>query len=329
MRTARADTTDATHVLENLASLDERAIPAQSLRAHERRRQISITGMIGSGKSTVGHLIAQLLGWEYLSSGAAQRGIAQSLSLSTLELNRAAETDTNFDNRLDQIIAKLKSKNDIVVDLRMAWYFLAESFKVSLMLSPEIAARRILRDPMRHAEEYTDEMAATSDILARAESERKRFQSAYDIDIANINNFDLVIDTTDIVAKTVGNLIFANYVLWQERMAHAAAIVSVHRLLPTQDAQMLDDGFIKEAQTGFSRVGFPLSAAPCVLYCPPNYYLIGDHHLVCAAIRSNMSIVPAALQQMTEADERLIVEAATITRIRDWETACGCKCQVN
>lgn len=307
-----------------MASLDERATLVQSLRVLERRRQISITGTIGSGKSTVGHLIAQLLGGEYLSSGSVQRGIAQSLSLSTLELNRVAETDTNFDNRLDQIIAKLKSKNDIVVDSRMAWYFLANSFKVCLMLSPEIAARRILQDPMRQAEKYTDQMAATSDITARAESERKRFQSAYKIDITNIDNYDLVIDTTDIAAKTVSNLIFANYVLWQEKVAHAGAIVSVHRLLPTQDAQMLDEGIITEAQTRFSRVGFPLSAAPSVLYRPPKYYLIGDHHVVCAAIRSNMSLVPVNLKQMTEADGQIIAEATTLLRLREWETACGC-----
>src|SRR5690242_4378520 len=115
---------------ESSRALDNGAPVLKFPRGAERHSQISITGTIGSDKSTVGRAIAGMLGWEYVSTGSVQREIAQTRHLSTLELNRIAEDDTNIDSRIDRVFAELKGKDDIVVDSRMAWYFLPTSFKV-------------------------------------------------------------------------------------------------------------------------------------------------------------------------------------------------------
>lgn len=48
---------------------------------------ITISGDIGSGKSTTGKLLAKKLDYKYLSTGAIQRQIAEEMGMTTLELN--------------------------------------------------------------------------------------------------------------------------------------------------------------------------------------------------------------------------------------------------
>ena len=52
---------------------------------------ITISGMLGSGKSTVAKILAQKLDYGYYSTGNAQREIAQKRGLTTLELNQLAD----------------------------------------------------------------------------------------------------------------------------------------------------------------------------------------------------------------------------------------------
>ena len=48
---------------------------------------ITITGKLGSGKSTVCKLIAEKHGYEIFSTGAIQREVAKELGITPLELN--------------------------------------------------------------------------------------------------------------------------------------------------------------------------------------------------------------------------------------------------
>ena len=46
---------------------------------------ISLSGMLGSGKSTIGKMLAQELGYTFYSTGSAQRKIAQEKGMMTPE----------------------------------------------------------------------------------------------------------------------------------------------------------------------------------------------------------------------------------------------------
>src|SRR5262249_31573584 len=160
-----------------------------------RKRQISINGSLGSGKTTVGRMIAERQAMEYHSTGLVQRNIAQAMGISTLELNHIAETDRSIDERIDSIFKSLAAKDGVVVDSRMAWHFLPDSFRVRLIVSPEEAADRVLRDTGRDAEKYASSLVAIRDIEARTISEKKRFQNTYSVDVTDLSNYDFVIDT--------------------------------------------------------------------------------------------------------------------------------------
>ena len=172
--------------------------------------KITLTGDLGSGKSAVSKLLCDLTGYEYVSTGRIQRQLAQELVLDTLEMNSRADTDPTIDERIDGIFVALgQDPRGYVVDSRMAWFFLPNSFKVYLQTDLRTAAERILRDPARNSEQYTTVEEAVEKIAARKQSENARFFLKYGADCGNLHNFDLVIDTSQRNLQQVADLILA------------------------------------------------------------------------------------------------------------------------
>lgn len=178
--------------------------------------KITITGDLGSGKSAVSRLLCDRTGFAYVSTGRIQRQLAEELGLDTLEMNRRADSDPSIDQRIDGIFVELgKDPAGYVVDSRMAWFFLPASFKVYLSIDVRIAAGRILSDPTRNSEQYTDLEEAVAKILARKRSENERFLKKYGADCANLANFDLVIDTSRRSVDEVAGLILKGVAMKQ------------------------------------------------------------------------------------------------------------------
>jgi cytidylate kinase len=160
-------------------------------------RHITITGDLGSGKSAVSRLIVENHGYKPYSTGSAQRKLAEQLGITTLELNQRAETDPSIDERIDGIFRELRDAPEkYVIDSRMAWHFLPESLKVKLMVDARIAAERIMHDPKRERERYPDIETTIAQLAARRHSEVTRFKRYYGVDLNDLSNYDLVIDTS-------------------------------------------------------------------------------------------------------------------------------------
>jgi cytidylate kinase len=125
-------------------------------------------------------------------------------------MNRRADSDPTIDQRIDGIFIDLgHDPNGYVVDSRMAWFFLPDSFKVYLQADVHVAAGRILGDPNRNSEQYSSIDEAVQKILARKQSENARFLQKYGADCANLSNFDLVVNTTDKSPTEVAQTILA------------------------------------------------------------------------------------------------------------------------
>lgn len=184
--------------------------------------KITLTGDLGSGKSTVSRILCERTGFEYISTGQVQRRLAQELGLDTLEMNRRADTDPSIDERIDGIFVALgKDPKGYIVDSRMAWFFLPNSFKVFLQTDVHLAVQRILKDPDRNSEQYGSEEEAVQKILARKASENARFLAKYGADCSNLDNFDLVIDTADRSQQVVADLIYEGWMAKKEGRSFA------------------------------------------------------------------------------------------------------------
>lgn len=172
--------------------------------------------MLGSGKSTVARLLAQKLGYDYYSTGNAQREIARKRGMTTLELNHLADTDPSIDREIDGVFKQfnIAPKQNLVIDSRMAFFFVPNSIKIKLNVDVEVAGARIFHDKERTGEQpYTSVQEAVETLKARRASEVARFKRIYHVDIDNDENFDYVLDSTNRSPDEIVQLIMRKFKL--------------------------------------------------------------------------------------------------------------------
>jgi predicted cytidylate kinase len=169
---------------------------------------VSISGRPGSGKSVVAARVAGRLGIRHVSAGDFMREMAAERGVSILELSRSAARHDAIDREIDARSMRLaETGGDFVMDARLGWHFVPRSVKVFLEVRPEVAARRIF-DAVRGSERENVDIAATRKAMEeRTASERDRYLAYYGIDYTDHDNYDLVIDTSDLTPDEVVDLI--------------------------------------------------------------------------------------------------------------------------
>jgi cytidylate kinase len=172
--------------------------------------KITISGLPGSGKSTVGKALAKKLNLRHFSAGDLQRQIAKERGISLLELGRIEEKDRTIDEEVDKRTIELGRKNDnFVMDARIAWHFIPNSIKIFLTVSLEEGARRIFNDFRPEEKENATVDKVKENIERREKSEQLRYKSYYNIDYADSQNYDIVVDTTKLTPEEVVDIIAA------------------------------------------------------------------------------------------------------------------------
>lgn len=190
----------------------------------EKKHIITIAGNLGGGKSSASTRVSEILGYQKKSTGDFMRQIAKDRNITLEDLSKIAEKDASIDESIDSYSRDLGKQQNIVLDSRLGFHFIPESFKVFLYCDPIIAAERILQDakdnPNRH-NETKDEMATVdqvaSSITKRSESERKRYSELYNItNYQAFENYDLVINTglLENTLEKVPEIIIEGYKKW-------------------------------------------------------------------------------------------------------------------
>ena len=175
---------------------------------------ISITGKLGSGKSTICNLLKDRYGFEIYSTGAFQREVARKMGITTLELNKRLREDPSLDYVIDDAVKQLsieRAKDKLIFDSRMAWHFAEKSFKIFLTIDPREAARRVMLNQRGSEEFYANEDEACEKLIERSQVEQARFMQIYGVDYYDFNNFDLIVDTTSRTPDEIINIIVAAY----------------------------------------------------------------------------------------------------------------------
>jgi len=129
---------------------------------------ITIAGDLGSGKSSVAKKLSNILGYKFVSSGDIFRKVASIKDVSVMELNKIAHVNTSIDENIDSYLKSLNdSTDDLVVDSRLAWFFIPKSIKFYFTVDPNIAGSRILKDRDRVVERYGSLQEAIKQISKR------------------------------------------------------------------------------------------------------------------------------------------------------------------
>ncbi len=186
-----------------------------------KKTLITIAGKPGSGKSTTARNVATLLQYERFSSGDLFREIAMERGVNINEINTIAEQERNIDIAVDQRLREIGvTGSELVIDSRMAWHWIPQSFKVYLDLELHIAAERIIQgmDEKRRAIEHIPDSAdAYTALLAdRLASEVLRYEKLYQINPYDTSHYDLVVDTALYNPDQAAQLIIDTYHTWLE-----------------------------------------------------------------------------------------------------------------
>lgn len=186
----------------------------------EKKHIITLSGRPGSGKSSTADKVAELLGYTRYSSGDFVRKYVHSQHMTLEEFNERASSEHDLDHAIDEELRKLRDQRDVVIDSRLGYYWIPESFKVFLDLDMEVATARIYKDAVSNAGR-SDEVKSVSSIAEvehqvreRLNNEIRRFRSVYGVNPYSKQNFDLVINTSRHSPQTVALTVFDNYKKW-------------------------------------------------------------------------------------------------------------------
>ena len=176
--------------------------------------KISLAGDIGSGKSTVGQILSEKYNLEKVSIGLMLRDMAKEYGMDVNEFNAYMETHTEIDEILDNKLKEFEFiDGNYLFDSRMAWHFVPSSFSVYIKVSPEIAAERIIR-ANRSTEKYKTLSEAVENIKARHKSESLRYSKLYSVDVTDLNNYNLVVDTDNKTPEEIAEIISLEFENW-------------------------------------------------------------------------------------------------------------------
>ena len=180
---------------------------------------ITIAGSLGSGKSSTAKAVASALGFRHFSSGDLFRQLAVERGESIEAMNISAEVQRDIDLKVDSLLQQMYQTDEkLVIDSRMAWHWMPQSFKVFLVVDPDTAAERIfnhLQEGGRMSEDATSVQEVRRSIDRRFASEQKRYAALYGVNATDPLNFDIVINTKYHDLTTVTAIVAAAYQAWR------------------------------------------------------------------------------------------------------------------
>jgi cytidylate kinase len=170
---------------------------------------ITISGVPGSGKSSVAKIISEKLGYGRIYIGALQREIAKQRGITLEQLSRLEETDPSVDREVDLKIKEAAEKNEnIVIESRTAaglfrkWKIRKKAVHILLKCDLVVSAQRIFKQKKiegcrkRNEKSAGTEKEQLLDIKERMASESKRYKKYYGFDCYDERLYDLMVDTT-------------------------------------------------------------------------------------------------------------------------------------
>ena len=198
---------------------------------------ITLSGELGSGKSTVANYLISKMPFKIVSAGLLFRQLAAKHGMSAKEFNEFIESDPKYDHYVDDTMAELgRTDEKIIFDSRMAWHFVPSSFKIYLYVDVDTATERIFNDVGRVSESYTDKATARQEIIDRRKSELLRYQNFYHCNLDDYSNYDLIVDTSHATREEVNELVFNSFKAFDEGKEYTRIWLSPKSLIIKGDA---------------------------------------------------------------------------------------------
>ncbi|MBI2564894.1 cytidylate kinase family protein [Candidatus Woesearchaeota archaeon] len=165
---------------------------------------ITISGNPGSGKSTVGKLLAKNLGYKYYSIGDLMGKFAAEQGITIEELQERRKTNLKWDREIDNYQRQLGIEEDgFVLDSRLGWYFIPQSFKVFLDVDEKVGAERVFKNQRPDEKKYESVNKLLNAQKQRIKADAEQWKKLYRINFLDHKNYAIIIDTTKLTAEDI------------------------------------------------------------------------------------------------------------------------------
>lgn len=152
---------------------------------------ITVSGLPGSGTTTVSNLLASYYDMEMVSAGEVFRTLAKERGMTLAEFGVLAENDDSIDLLIDKRQKEIAvTRDNIILEGRLAGYMAPHALKVWIKAPVEVRVQRIV------ARENTSFDQALRETLEREASEALRYHEIHGIDITDFSVYDLIIDSS-------------------------------------------------------------------------------------------------------------------------------------
>ena len=159
--------------------------------------------MPGSGKTTVGKLLAKKIKYEFYSVGHILRALAIKKKINFDSFTKEFKTTRKYDEEVDDFQIKLgQTKNNFVIEGRTGFYCIPHSTKIFLTVDLQVAAERIFKQS-RKEQKFKNAKEALKETKRRMVEDRKRYKKIYNIDYLDECNYDIVVDTTHLKPEEI------------------------------------------------------------------------------------------------------------------------------
>ena len=155
----------------------------------------------------------QKFNFEYICTGDIFRQLAKSYGYDdVLEFQKdevCKNADEIVDNKTTEL-GKTSLDKNIVIDSRLAWHFIPNSYKVFIDIDWETAGERLL-EAKRTNEQAKDINSAIKKVKERWQEENARYLELYNTSNLNLENYNLIISSKDKTPEEIANMIYENY----------------------------------------------------------------------------------------------------------------------
>ena len=154
---------------------------------------VTISGLPGSGTSTLVGGLCESLKWTALNGGDVFRAEASNRGLSVSAFSELCKNDISVDRELDErLIEAMKDPSGPeIVESRLAGWWAYRNELNSLRIWIEVDLDERLR---RVAKREGDDVKRIEESLIRDEADRQRYTGLYEIDILSMEPYHLIVD---------------------------------------------------------------------------------------------------------------------------------------
>ena len=199
-----------------------------------------------------------------------------------------------------QIIENNNPDEAWLIDSRLAFHNIPESFAVRLTVRDDVAAKRLINDSSRGDEDnnYQSLEEAKKKVVERKQGEQERYKRRYGIDLEDEENYNVIIDTSYSDVDEIADTILTCAELDRDGKEYAKKWASPKVFIPTQSIRdtcgmsWLTKMSFKDIENSIKNEGYDQSQPIEIVEVDGVFYLMEGHHRNFASAMAGKTLIP-------------------------------------